>query len=162
MILRIELRRRMTNVLLWITLISVGVPLSMMDIISRRLPNVLTSALFVLSAIIISISGIVDHASSRVISSFIDSLVLSISFLIVSFATRGGMGMGDVKLSAGIGLIAGFYGTQTLFLSTFLSFILGALVGVALLLRRKGNLKTTLPFGPFMIIGQLVAMWVAR
>lgn len=162
MILRIELRRRMTNVLLWITLISVGVPLSMMDIISRRLPNVLTSALFVLSAIIISISGIVDHASSRVISSFIDSLVLSISFLIVSFATRGGMGMGDVKLSAGIGLIAGFYGTQTLFLSTFLSFILGALVGVALLLLRKGNLKTTLPFGPFMIIGQLVAMWVAR
>ena len=152
----------MTNVLLWITLISVGVPLSMMDIISRRLPNVLTSALFVLSAIIISISGIVDHASSRVISSFIDSLVLSISFLIVSFATRGGMGMGDVKLSAGIGLIAGFYGTQTLFLSTFLSFILGALVGVALLLLRKGNLKTTLPFGPFMIIGQLVAMWVAR
>ncbi len=162
MILRIELRRRMTNVLLWITLISVGVPLSMMDIISRRLPNVLTSALFVLSAIIISISGIVDHASSRVISSFIDSLVLSISFLIVSFATRGGMGMGDVKLSAGIGLIAGFYGTQTLFLSTLLSFILGALVGVALLLLRKGNLKTTLPFGPFMIIGQLVAMWVAR
>ena len=161
MILRIELRRRMTNVLLWITLISVGVPLSMMDIISRRLPNVLTSALFVLSAIIISISGIVDHASSRVISSFIDSLVLSISFLIVSFATRGGMGMGDVKLSAGIGLIAGFYGTQTLFLSTFLSFILGALVGVALLLLRKGNLKTALPFGPFMIIGQLVAMWVA-
>jgi len=70
--------------------------------------------------------------------------------------------MGDVKLSAGIGLIAGFYGTQTLFLSTFLSFILGALVGVALLLLRKGNLKTTLPFGPFMIIGQLVAMWVAR
>ena len=162
MILRIELRRRMTNVLLWITLISVGVPLSMMDIISRRLPNVLTSALFVLSAIIISISGIVDHASSRVISSFIDSLVLSISFLIVSFATRGGMGMGDVKLSAGIGLIAGFYGTQTLFLSTLLSFTLGALVGVALLLLRKGNLKTTLPFGPFMIIGQLVAMWVAR
>ena len=152
----------MTSVLLWIVLISVGVPLSIMDIISRRLPNVLTSALFVLSAIIISISGIVDHASSRVISSFIDSLVLSISFLIVSFATRGGMGMGDVKLSAGIGLIAGFYGTQTLFLSTFLSFILGALVGVALLLLRKGNLKTTLPFGPFMIIGQLVAMWVAR
>ena len=152
----------MTSVLLWIVLISVGVPLSIMDIISRRLPNVLTSALFVLSAIIISISGIVDHASSRVISSFIDSLVLSISFLIVSFATRGGMGMGDVKLSAGIGLIAGFYGTQTLFLSTLLSFILGALVGVALLLLRKGNLKTTLPFGPFMIIGQLVAMWVAR
>ena len=162
MILRIELRRRMTSVLLWIVLISVGVPLSIMDIISRRLPNPLNLALFVLSAIIISISGIVDHASSRVISSFIDSLVLSISFLIVSFATRGGMGMGDVKLSAGIGLIAGFYGTQTLFLSTFLSFILGALVGVALLLLRKGNLKTTLPFGPFMIIGQLVAMWVAR
>ena len=152
----------MTSVLLWIVLISVGVPLSIMDIISRRLPNPLNLALFVLSAIIISISGIVDHASSRVISSFIDSLVLSISFLIVSFATRGGMGMGDVKLSAGIGLIAGFYGTQTLFLSTFLSFILGALVGVALLLLRKGNLKTTLPFGPFMIIGQLVAMWVAR
>ena len=68
MILRIELRRRMTSVLLWIVLISVGVPLSIMDIISRRLPNVLTSALFVLGAIIISISGIVDHASSRVIS----------------------------------------------------------------------------------------------
>ena len=152
----------MTNVLLWIVLISVGVPLSIMDIISRRLPNPLNFALFVLSAIIISISGIVDHAISRVISSFSDSLVLSISFLIVSFATRGGMGMGDVKLSAGIGVIAGFYGTQTLFLSTFLSFILGALVGVALLLLRKGNLKTTLPFGPFMIIGQLVAMWVAR
>jgi leader peptidase (prepilin peptidase)/N-methyltransferase len=72
------------------------------------------------------------------------------------------MGMGDVKLSAGIGLIAGFYGLQTLFLSTFLSFTFGALFGVMLILFRKGNLKTTIPFGPFLVIGQVVAMLVAR
>src|SRR5262249_19845093 len=66
-----------------------------------------------------------------------------------------GMGMGDVKLAAVMGLFLGVEVIPAL----FVGFLLGALVGVALMLRHGvGARKRAIPFGPFLATGGVIAL----
>jgi leader peptidase (prepilin peptidase)/N-methyltransferase len=65
-----------------------------------------------------------------------------------------GMGMGDVKMLA---MIGAFLGWKLMLLTLVLSSIVGALVGVAMIVSRKGDLKYALPFGTFLALAALLA-----
>lgn len=69
-----------------------------------------------------------------------------------------GMGFGDVKLAGVLGMYLGYLGWGHLFAGTFLAFLLGGLWSVALLVARRGTLKSSIPFGPFMLAGTAAAM----
>jgi len=79
-------------------------------------------------------------------------------FLITLVFPRG-MGAGDVKYGAFIGLVVGF---RQVFLSLSISFILGGLVATALLLTGRKRRREHIPFGPFLTIGAVVAMLYGR
>ncbi|SME96544.1 prepilin peptidase [Pseudobacteriovorax antillogorgiicola] len=65
-----------------------------------------------------------------------------------------GMGMGDVKLLAGIG---GWLGYQSLVPTLFISSISGAAIGIGVILvTRSGSMKVKIPFGPFLAIGAVL------
>jgi leader peptidase (prepilin peptidase)/N-methyltransferase len=66
-----------------------------------------------------------------------------------------GIGLGDVKLAAFIGLVAGF---PLVLLALFLSFVLGGGVGAAALLGRRIGMKDALPFAPFLAVGGMIAL----
>jgi leader peptidase (prepilin peptidase)/N-methyltransferase len=66
-----------------------------------------------------------------------------------------GLGLGDVKLAAFIGLVAGF---PLVLLALFLSFVLGGGVGAAALLARRVGMKDALPFAPFLAMGGMIAL----
>ncbi len=76
-------------------------------------------------------------------------------FLLIAIVSRGGMGWGDVKLAALIGLATGF---PLVFLSIIMGAILGGIVAVALLIVKKRNLKGTIPFGPFLALAAMVTL----
>ena len=68
-----------------------------------------------------------------------------------------GMGMGDVKLLAGIG---GWLGWQSIFPIILYSSVLGSFVGIVLMLvQRKKDLRFEIPFGPFLAAGALIHMF---
>ena len=67
-----------------------------------------------------------------------------------------GMGMGDVKMLA---MIGAFLGWKAVLLTLVLSSFSGAIIGVILLSAQKGNMKFALPFGTFLAIGALIAMF---
>jgi prepilin signal peptidase PulO-like enzyme (type II secretory pathway) len=68
--------------------------------------------------------------------------------------TRGkGMGVGDVKLGFALGVI---FGWPAILLLLMLAFIIGAIVGVALIAARSKNLKSAVPFGPFLAIAAAI------
>ena len=70
-------------------------------------------------------------------------------FLAIILITRGkGMGFGDAKLVFLLGLILGW---PKIFIALFLSFFIGSLVGLALILIKKKSWKSSVPFGPFLI-----------
>jgi leader peptidase (prepilin peptidase)/N-methyltransferase len=58
----------------------------------------------------------------------------------------------------GPGAVPGWLGWGVLAVGLFLGFLLGGLFGIALLLRGSGGRKTAVPFGPFMLLGVLIAV----
>lgn len=76
-------------------------------------------------------------------------------FLFIPAVVSRGMGWGDVKLAAFIGLATGF---PLVLLALFLSIISGGLVAAALLLLKIRGRKDAIPFGPFLALGILVTL----
>lgn len=75
-------------------------------------------------------------------------------FWLLAVVSRGGMGGGDIKLYAVIGL---FLPPLLLFLTVFLSAACGTLYGLFLWMGGRGARKAMIPFGPFIAIGALVS-----
>lgn len=71
--------------------------------------------------------------------------------------TRGrGMGLGDVKLAAVLGLVAGWPGILDVF---FVAFSFGALVGIIQIARKKMSLRSSMAFGPYLIGSLFIFFW---
>jgi leader peptidase (prepilin peptidase)/N-methyltransferase len=74
---------------------------------------------------------------------------------LIALVSRGGMGWGDVKLAALIGLATGF---PLVFLSIIMGAILGGIVAVALVIARKRKRRQTIPFGPFLTLAAMITL----
>jgi leader peptidase (prepilin peptidase)/N-methyltransferase len=69
-----------------------------------------------------------------------------------------GMGMGDVKL----GLCMGFFLGVAVVPALFLGFVLGAVIGIIVMVRVGGDGKTAIPFGPFLAAGAIVGLFLGQ
>ena len=76
-------------------------------------------------------------------------------FLLIAIVSRGGMGWGDVKLAALIGLATGF---PLVFLSIIMGAILGGIMAVALVIAKKRKRRQTIPFGPFLAVAAMITL----
>ena len=76
-------------------------------------------------------------------------------FLLIAIVSRGGMGWGDVKLAALIGLAAGF---PLVFLAIIMAAILGGIVAVAMVIAKKKQRRQTIPFGPFLAVAAMITL----
>ncbi len=76
--------------------------------------------------------------------------------LIIILVSRGGMGAGDMKLMAMIGLYVGLRGVALVLLAAF---ILGALAGIAMMLLGRATRKSALPFAPYLAMATLVEVF---
>jgi prepilin signal peptidase PulO-like enzyme (type II secretory pathway) len=74
--------------------------------------------------------------------------------LIINLIYPRGMGMGDVKLS----FMAGAFLVKNVITGLFLGFLLGAIYGIGLIIKRK-KLKQAIPFGPFISLGSIIALF---
>lgn len=70
---------------------------------------------------------------------------------------KEGMGFGDVKLMAALGL---FFGLKNILVVTLVSFVFGAVFGVIFLIIKRGQSDGYIPFGPFIVIGAVILMFV--
>ncbi len=78
-------------------------------------------------------------------------------FCVLIILTRGkGMGGGDVKLGAFMGLALGF---PNAFLALMLAFLSGALVSLSLIFFGKKKLSSHIAFGPFLVFGSLISLY---
>jgi leader peptidase (prepilin peptidase)/N-methyltransferase len=76
-------------------------------------------------------------------------------FFLIAIVSRGGMGWGDVKLAALIGLATGF---PLVFPSIIMGAILGGIVAVALMTAKKRKRRQTIPFGPFLALAAMATL----
>ncbi len=114
----------------------------------------------ILNKVIYSVAGfalIVDFFLPRpgILSGVIGAAAGLVVLLIPALLYPHGMGMGDVKMAALIGLMTGF---PLVLVALFLSMILGGAVAIILVLSGIRQRKDSLPFGPFLSVGGMVTL----
>lgn len=80
--------------------------------------------------------------------------------LVIHLVVPNGMGLGDVRLAALLGLFLGWQGVGPTIIGMFLAFGLGAVFGILLMLFAGGNRKTQIPFGPWMVVGSWLGLLI--
>lgn len=91
-----------------------------------------------------------DFAVQWLINSVVAMVISVILLLIMSKVTRGGLGLGDVKLFGSIGFLCGI---RAVCFTLVLAFLLCAITSTVFLITKKKQLKDSLPLGPFIWIG---------
>jgi len=137
--------------------IAVMVMIAFIDFYFMIIPNkiVLPAALIGLAAAIVLRPDKWWHFLMAAVGSALFLLILAVIW-------PGGMGMGDVKLALLMGGVLGIF----VVVAMFLAFLLGALVGLALIASKRKTRKDAIPFGPYLALGSVVALlygnWLAE
>jgi leader peptidase (prepilin peptidase) / N-methyltransferase len=120
------------------------------DLRERRIPNRVLAAAVVLGLPLLALGdpgGLLGRLAAAAAAGAI--------FLALALARPGGFGLGDVKLIAAMGLFLG----PAILAAVLIALLAGSLWGVALFIRHgRVAAKLTLPFGPFLALGALVAL----
>jgi leader peptidase (prepilin peptidase)/N-methyltransferase len=83
--------------------------------------------------------------------------LFAIAFGYEIITKREGMGGGDIKLLA---MLGAFLGWKSLFFILFVSSLLGAVIGISLMVAKGKNMKYAVPFGPFLSIAAVAYLFV--
>ena len=138
------------------------VALAVIDVRLFLLPNhVLYPALVAVSSLLL-VAAAVDDRWSDARGAAIGGVAGFLAMLVIHLVNPAGLGFGDVRLSGLLGAALGWLSLGRVVLGLFLGFLAAALAGVVLIaLGRKGG-KDSLPFGPFLILGALVAIFAGE
>ncbi|HVT01057.1 MAG TPA: prepilin peptidase [Patescibacteria group bacterium] len=117
--------------------------------------GIIPDQLVIIATVLIFIYNLV-YTPQLLVGNVLAGISAAIVFLILFLVTSGkGMGFGDVKLSFVLGLFLGF---PRVVVGVYLAFLTGALISIILILLGKKKLKRdTIPFGPFLVMGMLIA-----
>ena len=66
------------------------------------------------------------------------------------------MGIGDIKLAAGIGAYGGLH---MVLLTSYISFVIGSIIGLFLIFVLKRSQKDTMPFGPSIVLAAYIVVF---
>jgi leader peptidase (prepilin peptidase) / N-methyltransferase len=131
------------------------VPVTLIDIDHRIIPNTL-----MIVGVIVSVALVLVTRSDDVAEYAIAAAVAFGFFFLAALAYPAGMGMGDVKLAGVMGLFLG----RDVAPALLVALLSGTLVGAAIIARKgaKEGRKTAVPFGPFLAFGGVVALFAGE
>nr|WP_221446876.1 A24 family peptidase [Microbacterium thalassium] len=133
--------------------VSISVVLTLIDLDTHRLPNVIVIPSYIVAAALLTVGSALTADWIALIRAGIGMAVLYVFYFLLRLARPDGMGGGDVKLAGVVGLYLGYIGWGALAVGAFAAFVLGGVYGVVLMLTRRAGRKTAIPFGPWMILG---------
>ncbi|MGA8146289.1 MAG: A24 family peptidase [Gallionellaceae bacterium] len=132
------------------------IALTFIDFDTQLLPDMITLPLLWLG-LLFNLSGLFASLHDTVIGAVAGYLVLWGVYWLFKFATgKEGMGYGDFKLLAAIGA---WLGWQMLPLVILLSSLVGAVVGIVLIVAARHGRNIPIPFGPYLAGGGLIALF---
>jgi leader peptidase (prepilin peptidase)/N-methyltransferase len=140
------------RIVLGLLLVTALVPITLIDLELRIIPNVITGP-----AALAAIVAIAALDTDFLPEALIAGAAGGGFFLVAAILYPRGMGMGDVKLAGMLGLYLG----RAVAPAIFIALIAGVVVGAAVIARKgaKEGRKTAVPFGPFLALGGVIAFF---
>jgi leader peptidase (prepilin peptidase) / N-methyltransferase len=139
------------DIVLGLVLVAVLVPTALIDLDNRIIPNKI-----MLPAAILAVAIGLALSPSHVPEQLIAGAAAGGFLLLFALAYPRGMGMGDVKLAAVLGLFLG----RSVAVAILGGVLAGTVIGLGIMARvgvEKGR-KTAVPFGPFLALGGIVGL----
>lgn len=150
--------------LLWLWgLIPVLVGLGYVDLRTKLLPTVVVLPATLATLLVVVAVGLLTSQSEALVRAVVAMVGVRTFYRLLYALRSSGIGFGDVRLAALLGLVMGWTGWGAAVIGTIVPFFLMALPSVVLgavaLVRRDASfLKISWPFGPFMVAGVVLAV----
>ena len=138
------------------TIFGILLIISFIDLHFQIIPDFLNVLILILAIIYKILQFTLYGISSNLFNSILALIISGGIFLIIVILSKGGMGGGDVKL---IGVLGFILGIKMVLLNIFLSFILGAIISIFLLLFKIKERKDSIPFGPFICLAFIITVF---
>ena len=148
------------NVLKYLVIVPILISICIIDYRHQIIPNRLNLTLFEIGLVFALLYGFnnVMITADMLLGLFIGGgIFLLITLIGGLIAGKEAMGFGDVKLMCGLGLLFGF--TNTIII-TLMSFLIGAIISIILLVSKRKNKNEYIPFGPFIILSTIIVIFV--
>lgn len=140
---------------------AIGLALALIDLDCRRLPDAIVLPAYPVLAVLLTGSAALRQDWWSLARAGAGGLLL-FGFFALLACYPSGMGFGDVKLAGPLGALLAYLSWAALVVGAFTAFALGALAGLWLVATRRRGRGATLPFGPFLVAGALLAVFTAE
>jgi leader peptidase (prepilin peptidase)/N-methyltransferase len=138
-------------------LVGAGMWLTLIDIDTHLLPRRIVFRTTALVLPLLIICAFFDDAGS-VLGMFIGAITMWMFMRVLEVLARGGLGGGDVALAGLLGLYLGWISYEAIAVGLLTAFVVGGVYAVLLLITRKADRLTRFAFGPFLVVGALIAV----
>ena len=149
--------------LIWLLgLIPVLLALCVVDFRTKLLPTVVVVPATLATLVSVVVVGLLSGAVDDLVRAVVAMLGVRTFYRLLYLVDGSGIGFGDVRLAALLGLVMGWQGWGTSVVGTIAPFVLMAVPALLAALVRwdRGMLRTAWPFGPFMVLGWvIVVVW---
>ncbi|MDQ6910079.1 MAG: A24 family peptidase [Actinomycetota bacterium] len=135
------------------------VAVSTIDLDRRIIPNRIIYPTIFTSIPLLAIAAAVNGDFESLKNALIGGAAAFAALFVIHLISPAGMGFGDVRLSFILGLFLGWLSLSHVLVGIFLGFLLGAFIGLALVLSRIRSRKDAIPFGPFLAGGAALAVF---
>jgi leader peptidase (prepilin peptidase)/N-methyltransferase len=142
----------------YLVLVVLAVQLALMDIRHHLLPNPLVLALLMAGAVLLGAASAASPTWDSMVRAVAAGAILFVIYLILAVISPRGIGMGDVKLAAPLGLYLGYLGWSQLFYGGALGFVVGGVVTAFLVRAARGEKPAEVAFGPSMFAAALAVI----
>lgn len=145
---------------LWLA--AAGVVLAGVDVAVHRLPDVVTLPALAVLAAAVAVDALVEGTGRRALTGALLGAAAFAVGVVLRLLAPAGLGFGDVKLLAPLGLLLGWWGGGPLVLTgVLLGLLAGAAGSLVLLATRRAGWRTAVPFGPPLLVGAAAALALA-
>lgn len=128
------------------------------DLIEQRLPNRLIYPLIPATAGLAIALAIVVGQPRRISAALVSGIIVAGLFLLIALTIPSALGMGDAKYALPLAMAAGWWSYPTAAWMVIAAVLIGGVVALGLLVARRANRRSHIPFGPFLLCGLILAI----
>jgi leader peptidase (prepilin peptidase)/N-methyltransferase len=132
--------------------------LAWIDLHTQRLPREIIHVTAAVVVPLLAIAALIEGEPVRILAMLIGAVISFAVMGLIYIASRRAMGDGDVRLAPLLGAALGWLNPGLAPVGLFFGFVSGAVVGLVMMVAGKASRKTAVPFGPFLVLGSMVAI----